>query len=224
MHLIRRLTRIRPFSHRSYATPSVYNHVQDLSRQYLPAKGWTDRQMRRNFGDTVSTLFCRPCISSHISSQLHEQEELYSMWGPDIPVVPPPIALRQVTLVALGLISFGFFIKYALVPDPHFVRRQYPYSGLVVELGGLEENKVRLIPFPVTPVCLMSTFRCAFRRGLKMRGMLINYCCCIPKISRLLLLSPEHRSIAPPLQGNSHRVTIGVHMSYGHRRSPCTVA
>jgi len=69
------------------------------------------------------------------------------MWGPDVPVVPPPTALRQVTLVTLALISFGFFIKYALVPEPPAVRRQYPYSGLIAELGGLEENKVRFTRF-----------------------------------------------------------------------------
>jgi NADH dehydrogenase (ubiquinone) 1 beta subcomplex subunit 8 len=65
------------------------------------------------------------------------------MWGPDPPVVPPPIALRQFTFVALGFISFGFLVKTALVPDIPAVRREYPYSGLVTELGSLEENKVR---------------------------------------------------------------------------------
>lgn len=31
---------------------------------------------------------------------------------------------------------------YALTPDIPVVRREYPYEGLVKELGGLEENKV----------------------------------------------------------------------------------
>jgi len=75
--------------------------------------------------------------------QLHEQEELYSMWGPDIPPISPYTALRQFLMAASGIIGAGFFIKYALVPDPPVVRRQYPFDGLVKELGGLEENKVR---------------------------------------------------------------------------------
>jgi NADH dehydrogenase (ubiquinone) 1 beta subcomplex subunit 8 len=64
------------------------------------------------------------------------------MWGPDISPVPPQEALYQLSLVALGFISFGFFCKYALVPDRPAVPREYPFSGLIRELGGLEENKV----------------------------------------------------------------------------------
>jgi NADH dehydrogenase (ubiquinone) 1 beta subcomplex subunit 8 len=71
------------------------------------------------------------------------------MWGPDVPVVPPQTALRQFTLVALGFVSFGLFMKYALVPDIPAVRREYPYSGLVTELGGVEENKVSCNMFRV---------------------------------------------------------------------------
>ena len=71
------------------------------------------------------------------------------MWGPDVPHVPPHIALYQFSLVALGFISFGFFCKHALVPDKPAVPRDYPFSGLITELGGLEENKVseNLRPF-----------------------------------------------------------------------------
>jgi hypothetical protein len=64
------------------------------------------------------------------------------MWGPDVPPVPPHIALYQFSLVAFGFIGFGFFCKYALVPDKPAVPREYPFSGLITELGGLEENKV----------------------------------------------------------------------------------
>ena len=64
------------------------------------------------------------------------------MWGPDIPIIPPRSALVQFTLVTLGFVSFGLFVKYFLVPDIPVVRREYPFSGLVVELGGCEENKV----------------------------------------------------------------------------------
>jgi hypothetical protein len=64
------------------------------------------------------------------------------MWGPDVSRIPPQKALYQLSLAALGFISFGFFCKYALVPDKPAVPREYPYGGLVKELGGLEENKV----------------------------------------------------------------------------------
>lgn len=64
------------------------------------------------------------------------------MWGPDVSVVPPRTALFQFVLAASAFVGFGFFCKYALVPERPTVPREYPYSGLVKELGGLEENKV----------------------------------------------------------------------------------
>jgi len=64
------------------------------------------------------------------------------MWGPDVSPIPPSTALYQLSLVALGFVSFGIFCKYALVPDRPAVPREYPFSGLITELGGLEENKV----------------------------------------------------------------------------------
>lgn len=82
--------------------------------------------MRRNFGDT-----------------LPEQEEVLSMWGPDIPPIAPQAALRQLLLAFAGFATFGFVVKNYVVPDAPAIRREYPYSGLVQELGGLEENKAR---------------------------------------------------------------------------------
>jgi len=64
------------------------------------------------------------------------------VWGPDVSPIPPQKALFQLSLAALGFVGFGFFCKYALVPDRPAVPREYPFSGLVRELGGLEENKV----------------------------------------------------------------------------------
>lgn len=65
------------------------------------------------------------------------------MWGPDIPIVPPKTALYQFSIAVLTFVTFGVVVKYALVPDRPSVPREYPHSGLVQELGGLEENKVR---------------------------------------------------------------------------------
>ncbi|PPQ83457.1 hypothetical protein CVT25_007048 [Psilocybe cyanescens] len=120
---------------RLYATPSNEEYDPQLngypqlpwkSRQELPPLGWQDPLYRRNFGDT-----------------LHEQEEVLSMWGPDTPPIAPNAAVRQFLLAVAGFVAAGFTIKYVLLQEPPAVRREYPYDGLVKELGGLEENKAR---------------------------------------------------------------------------------
>lgn len=65
------------------------------------------------------------------------------MWGPDVPVVAPQTALRWFSIAVLGFVSFGVFCTYAQPTIPA-VRREYPFGGLVTELGGLEVNKVCL--------------------------------------------------------------------------------
>ena len=70
------------------------------------------------------------------------------MWGPDVPVTPPDIALRHFMIAAVSFVTFGFTVKYALTPDAPVIKREYPYNGLIKELGGLEENKVC---FPLAP-------------------------------------------------------------------------
>ncbi|KDR78876.1 hypothetical protein GALMADRAFT_137862 [Galerina marginata CBS 339.88] len=103
-----------------------YPQLPWVSRQELPPLGWDDPLTRRNFGDT-----------------LHEHEEALSMWGPDAPPVDPNVALRQFLYAVAGFVTFGLTVKYVLLPEPPAVRRQYPFDGLVKELGGLEENKAR---------------------------------------------------------------------------------
>ena len=63
------------------------------------------------------------------------------MWGPDIPVVPPPTAARWFSIAVAGFVSLGVLLSYAH-PEIPAVRREYPYGGLVEELGGYEQNKV----------------------------------------------------------------------------------
>ncbi|KAI9512069.1 hypothetical protein F5148DRAFT_1165980 [Russula earlei] len=101
-----------------------YPQLPDVSRQSFSPHGWWDPQMRRNFGDTM-----------------HEREELYSMWGADIPHVNPATALRHFTIAVSGFVAFGLLCNHLLVPERPAVPRQYPFDGLVKELGGLEENK-----------------------------------------------------------------------------------
>jgi len=64
---------------------------------------------------------------------MHEHDDLYSMWGPDIPHVDPSTALRQFIIAVSGFVTFGLLCNYALVP---------PFDGLVKESGGWEGNKV----------------------------------------------------------------------------------
>ena len=68
------------------------------------------------------------------------------MWGPDAPPVPPKVALRWFTIAVLSFATFGVVTKLALVPERPAVAREYPYSGLITELGGLEENQVGVMP------------------------------------------------------------------------------
>ncbi|KAF9007596.1 hypothetical protein BDQ17DRAFT_1350978, partial [Cyathus striatus] len=85
--------------------------------------------MRRNFGDT-----------------LHEQEDIVlSMWGPDPPPpdITPQLALKRLMIAFGGFTGLFLFVKYGIQPSPPAIRRQYPYDGLVQELGGLEVNKAR---------------------------------------------------------------------------------
>lgn len=73
------------------------------------------------------------------------------MWGPDISVVPPATALKHFSIAVLSFVTFGFIVKFALVPDRPSIAREYPFDGLVKEFGGVEENKVR------EPVCSRSS-------------------------------------------------------------------
>jgi len=147
------LVSVRPratisISSRQYATPVKYDSTNTsitgpqeedpqlggypqlpwLSNQLRPARGWWDQQGRRNFGEP-----------------LHEEDEALNMWSPDPPVIPPEVALRQFIIAWLGIIGFGYII-YLNVPERPAIARQYPYNGLVKELGGLEENKANPHP------------------------------------------------------------------------------
>ncbi|THH07377.1 hypothetical protein EW145_g3429 [Phellinidium pouzarii] len=121
----------RPALQRLYSTPAKdpqlgdYPQLPDVSRAVLPPTGWWDNQMRRNFGDT-----------------LHEKDELYSMWGLDVPKVPPKTALFQFGIAA-SLFGSIMLFAYLSTPEMPAVKRSYPYDGLVKELGGLEENRAK---------------------------------------------------------------------------------
>ncbi|KAJ7126887.1 hypothetical protein C8R44DRAFT_979633 [Mycena epipterygia] len=131
--LVRRelVRRARPSLARAYATPSKepnpqlngYPDLPEVSAQYRSPLGWQDKLLRRNFGDTV-----------------HHHEEVNSMWGPDIPVIPPQQALRQFLMVAGGFVAAGLFMRSFLVPERPAIPREYPFGGLEKELGGNRAN------------------------------------------------------------------------------------
>ncbi|KAJ7104061.1 hypothetical protein B0H15DRAFT_794920 [Mycena belliarum] len=134
LSLVRRqlASRARPPLARCYATPAPkqpnpqldgYPELPDVSHQYRPALGWQDKLLRRNFGDTV-----------------HHHEEVHSMWGPDIPGVPPQQALRQFLIAAGCFVAAGLFMRAYLVPERPAIPREYPFGGLEVELGGDKAN------------------------------------------------------------------------------------
>ncbi|KAF7327675.1 hypothetical protein MKEN_00346900 [Mycena kentingensis (nom. inval.)] len=116
---------------RTYATepnPQYNGHPElpndgSASHQYRNPRGWDDMLLRRNFNEPV-----------------HHHEELNSMWGPDIPVIPPKRALRQFLVAFGGIFSAALFMKTFLVPEAPVIRREYPYNGLERELGGHKAN------------------------------------------------------------------------------------
>jgi NADH dehydrogenase (ubiquinone) 1 beta subcomplex subunit 8 len=85
-------------------------------------------------------------VTDDFLRQLHEQEEVLSMWGPDIPPagLTGESALRQLLGAFAGFAALGLFIKCYGIPERPAVPREFPYDGLVKELGGVEEIKVGL--------------------------------------------------------------------------------
>lgn len=73
---------------------------------------------------------------------MHEEQDMLDMWGPDVSNISGNSALKQFTVVSLGLFGFGYLV-YKYHPKSPAVPREYPFDGLVTELGGMEENKVR---------------------------------------------------------------------------------
>ena len=65
------------------------------------------------------------------------------MWAPDPPTAPPSRSLFELSLAA-SLFGAIMLFAYEVTPERSAIPRQYPFDGLVQDLGGLEENKVYL--------------------------------------------------------------------------------
>lgn len=63
------------------------------------------------------------------------------MWGPDAPHVAPERAARDFFIAVSIFTTLGVIAKLSIADRPS-APREYPYSGLITELGGLEANKV----------------------------------------------------------------------------------
>ncbi|KAL1738661.1 hypothetical protein HDZ31DRAFT_78183 [Schizophyllum fasciatum] len=134
--LARRLTAapaaVRHYGDKAKSTEEVFDTPPlPLNKQYRAPKGWDDPQMRRNFGDP-RLLNLRP--------QMHEQEELVSMWGPDIPVIDPSVALRHFT-IAFSIFAGIYALSCAASPQIPAIRREYPHDGLKNAFGGYDQAR-----------------------------------------------------------------------------------
>lgn len=83
--------------------------------------------------------------------QPHEQDDVLSVWAPDVHAVPASSALRQF-LVAIGVVVLFGSTVYAATPDKPALPRTYPRDGLATELGG--EQVAVSLPSLITQQCL----------------------------------------------------------------------
>ncbi|KAF9896066.1 hypothetical protein BX616_008205 [Lobosporangium transversale] len=81
------------------------------------ASGYSDRQDRRNFGETVP-----------------EEDEMLNIFSPDVWIFPASLGVKRLLTAAAAFIGFGYLLKETL-PEPHFERRTYPHDGLLDALG-----------------------------------------------------------------------------------------
>ncbi|KAF8340574.1 uncharacterized protein EI90DRAFT_2966458 [Cantharellus anzutake] len=100
-----------------------YPQLPAVSHQHRPPYGWDDAQERRNIGEP-----------------LHEDYDVLSVWAYDHYRIPGSTALREIGIAAIFFSLFAAAV-YAVTPERPALPRTYPYSGLVKELGGVEENK-----------------------------------------------------------------------------------
>ncbi|GAA6024749.1 hypothetical protein JCM10207_008884 [Rhodosporidiobolus poonsookiae] len=100
-----------------------YPKLSRDSRQLRQPRGWWDAQERLNFGEP-----------------LPENEDLQSMWAPDVHKVKPSSALSQLLLMfgVVGVFALGV---NEIRARPHALPRGYPNNGLVRELSGTDDEQ-----------------------------------------------------------------------------------
>ncbi|KAI9226443.1 MAG: hypothetical protein DHS80DRAFT_25240 [Piptocephalis tieghemiana] len=88
-----------------------------------PYAKWDFPQDRRNFGET-----------------LHEEDEVLSVWGMDLYTEKISDCLKDMGFAAATFLTIAGVV-YSLRSEREFTKREYPYGGLVQELGSIAENK-----------------------------------------------------------------------------------
>ncbi|BGP54324.1 hypothetical protein JCM8202_000756 [Rhodotorula sphaerocarpa] len=100
-----------------------YPALSGASRQLRNPKGWWDNQERVNFGEPVP-----------------ENDDIQSMWAPDVHKIRPSSALTQLLMAFGGVGLFSFFVYEMRAPAPA-LPRAYPHDGLVQALSGTEDSQ-----------------------------------------------------------------------------------
>ncbi|KDN38801.1 hypothetical protein K437DRAFT_259298 [Tilletiaria anomala UBC 951] len=96
-----------------------------------PDVAYSSRQLRKS-----SPKWFDPQEKANYAETLHEQEDVLSVWAPDLHQnVKPTSALFQL-LLAAGAASLFASIIYATRPSLPAMPRSYPRDGLAEELGG----------------------------------------------------------------------------------------
>ncbi|GJN87316.1 hypothetical protein Rhopal_000264-T1 [Rhodotorula paludigena] len=103
-----------------------YPHLPNSSRQLRDPRGangkpWDDKQERLNYNEA-----------------LQENEDLLSMWAPDVHKVKPSSALAQLCLM-FGLVGVFALGVYEIRAPAPMLPRAYPNDGLVKELSGTSD-------------------------------------------------------------------------------------
>ncbi|KAI9270862.1 hypothetical protein BY458DRAFT_539942 [Sporodiniella umbellata] len=94
-----------------------YPNLPRDSAQIRGAHGWWDPQDKRNFGET-----------------LHEEDEIFSVWAPDLHHYSPHKAAAQLAFAGVAVAAVASIV-YKFYPESPVVKRTYPYNGLTEEFG-----------------------------------------------------------------------------------------
>ncbi|GAA5821331.1 hypothetical protein JCM10212_006782, partial [Sporobolomyces blumeae] len=94
----------------------AYPKLSSQSRQLRNPRGWWDTQERINFGEPVP-----------------ENDDIQSMWAPDVHKVKPSSAFAQLMTMFGALAVFSYGVYNIAAPAPA-LPRAYPYDGLSKEL------------------------------------------------------------------------------------------
>lgn len=66
------------------------------------------------------------------------------MWGPDIPVIDPSVALKQFT-IAFAIFASIYGLSYIASPQMPAIRREYPHDGLQKAFGGHDQARTESV-------------------------------------------------------------------------------